>query len=192
MNKYLKILFTLSTIPTVLSCTKQEEQPLKKPEYKQYFNAEINNKSIQIQNNLFKDRENLTGSWTGVGMNNRDQIDMYTVRVILPKAQFPSNSVLNFQVFDIKKKAYYLNDAAKYLERLSTHIFLAKNSGTDSTVLYTTNNLKKPFEIKITKYELLNDSFVPIVGGKLYGVLYNVKNMTDSVTIYNGDFEVRF
>lgn len=190
MNRHLKILFSFSVIFTILSCKKQAQQPVEKQEYTQYFNALVDSIPIQIKNSFDKDRSNFMGSWTGVGMKNGDQMEMYTVKAVLPKEQFPSKSVLNFQIFDIKRKAYHIN--SNYLEAFSTHIFLVKNAGTATQAIYTTNDLKKPFEIEITKYEFPNGRHPPIVGGKLNGVLYNEKSTADSISIYNGNFEVRF
>ncbi len=193
-NATLKISFCLTAILALSSCKKEIAQTQKKQEYIQHFNATVAGKSVRIQNSLNKDRIQFNGSWTGVGMGNGTQLEMYTVRVTLPKEVLgrADESKLRFQIFDIQRKEYQINGDKLYEKDFSTHIYLQNSVGKSNDVIYTTSSLKKPFKIEITKYELPKGSLVPIVGGKLNGVLYNTKDLTDSILIHDGDFEVRF
>lgn len=192
INNILKTLLCFTILFIFYSCKKNTEQTEEKQEYTQYFNALIANKSIAIQNSHSKNRNLFRGSWTGVDMINGDQIEMYTVKTILPKEVLNMNAELNFQIFDIKKKIYFINEDDIYKKDFSTHIYLKKHEDLNNETIYTTRKVKKPFEIEITKYEFPNESLIPILGGNFNGVLYNVKDITDSITIKNGNFEVQY
>ncbi|MBC8986705.1 DUF5025 domain-containing protein [Pedobacter sp. N36a] len=191
-NTHLKLLLCFTVLLICYSCKKEIVQTKEETEYTQYFSAVIGSKSITIQNSLSKDRSLFKGSWTGVGMSNWDQIEMYTIKTILPKEALKVNAELNFQIFDIKKNTYHIDKADFFEKSLSTYIYLKKYDDFNNETIYSANKAKKPFEIKITKYDFPNESLTPVVRGTLSGVLYNVKDLRDSITIKNGDFEVRY
>lgn len=49
--------------------------------------------------------------------------------------------------------------------KYKSDVYLQKNLGKEDGVLYTINSLKKPFKIKITKYERRNENELPIEQG---------------------------
>lgn len=182
------------------SCSKDKniiEKPIQK-EYTQHFEAVIAGKSIAVENTISKDRDILSGQWTGIGMSDGSAKSLYNVLVRLPKGFLDNDlePVLRFQVDDIKVGYFNItgeNDRYENLE--GSHIVLSawgKNGNSDDAIVYTANPDKKPFSLEITRYEYLSGSAIPIVGGKLSGVLYNEENVQDSITIRNGVFEVRY
>ncbi|WP_316821221.1 DUF5025 domain-containing protein [Pedobacter gandavensis] len=191
-NAHLKLLLCFIVLLICYSCKKEKAPTKEETEYTQYFNAVIGSKPITIQNSLAKDRNLFKGSWTGVGMSNGNQIEMYTIKAILPKETLKAHAELNFQIFDIKKNTYHIDNADFFEKSLSTYIYLKKYDDLNNEAIYSTDKTKKSFEIEITKYEFPNESLTPVVRGTLSGVLYNVKDLRDSITIKNGDFEVRY
>lgn len=194
MSRYFSMLSCLIVIGTFYSCKKESAETPKKQEHLQYFKATVDNKPVGIELPMGENRELYNGSWTGVGMANGEEKEMYTVHVALPKELLNSNrgSVLRFQIFDIKKKEYQISNDAPGPNNLSSHVFLWKDAGAEGETTYSTSSLKKPFKVEITKYESPYKSNLRTVGGKLSGVLYNTKNLMDSIVIQNGSFEVGY
>lgn len=182
----------LFTILGLSSCKKQISEKAEEPIRVQYLKAEIGSQSIDIRK-TDNDRNLFYGSWTGVGMATGTQIDMYSVELNLSKVLLVSNEVskLRFQIFDIKTKQYQIDHDFSFPIDFTTYIYMIKNAGGKNEVIYSTSRLKKPFSIEVKRFEYPNDSIIPIVGGKFNGVLYNTKNLKDSVVIENGEFEVR-
>ena len=182
------------------SCSKDKaiiDKPIQK-EYTQHFEAVIAGKSVAIENTISKDRDILSGQWTGIGMSDGSAKSLYNVLVRLPKGLLDNNlePVLRFQIDNIQIGYFNItgiNDRYENLE--GSHIVLSawgKNGNSEDAVVYTANPDKKPFGLEITRYEYLSGSTIPIVGGKLSGVLYNEEDVQDSITIRNGVFEVRY
>ena len=192
MKTHLKFVGLLLLAITFLSCKKDKIEIPVKPVYIQYFNANIAGKDLNIKGSLGENRGVFRGSWTVLGYGNGIDKDLYRVDVAIPNRISNSSSAqLSFQIFDIKQKPYTISSARAYLESFSSNIYLIVKSSTSSDV-YTTSELKKPFVVNITKYEKQKDGSSPFVGGKIDGVLYNTKNLQDSIVIRDGVFEVRF
>ena len=192
MKTHLNFAGLLLLAITFLSCKKDKIEIPVKPVYIQYFNANIAGKDLNIKGSLGENRGVFRGSWTVLGYGNGTDKDLYRVDVAIPNRISNSSSAqLSFQIFDIKQKPYTISSARAYLESFSSNIYLIVKSSTSSYV-YTTSELKKPFVVNITKYEKPKDGSLPFVGGKIDGVLYNTKNLQDSIVIRDGVFEVRF
>lgn len=195
MNTNLKIWLYLLIFLSFSSCKKEESKKEDNIEYIQYFSAKIGGKNIDIKNSINGDRFKLHGSWTGI---NNDEVHVYQVKVNLPEERneiVKYETLLNFQIYDIERnKVNNIIDNEFYQNDFNSYIFLSKTMIDDDKnyTIYSPNTNKKPFKIEITKYQFIKDSLVPIVGGKLNGVLYNKKNLLDSVIIKDGIFEVRF
>ncbi|WP_316839797.1 DUF5025 domain-containing protein [Pedobacter gandavensis] len=184
---YLLAAFSLS------SCKKESPVKEEKKADIQYLKATIDGQSISLQK-TDNDRTVFYGSWTGLGMGNGAKIDIYTVDVNLPKASLSSTDVfrLSFQIYDVKKRKYEMEGDLSDRTDFGAYIYAVKKPDLGENVLYSTSSLKKPFHIEITKYEYPKNSLIPIVGGKFNGVLYNTKNLLDSIVVKNGEFEVRY
>ncbi|MCX2450124.1 DUF5025 domain-containing protein [Pedobacter sp. PLR] len=192
-NTYLSVLLCLMIGFSLSSCTKEQVQQEEKQAFTQYFKGTVGTQAINVRNTLRDDdRSQLQGSWSGLDIAIGNQIEIYTVNVKLPKELLntTNEAKLRFQINNIQKKQYQINVDDPYETDFGTFIYLMKNPGLDNQVIYQTSSLKKPFNIEITKYEFPNGDILPMVGGKLNGVLYNEKNLMDSVVIQNGDFEV--
>ncbi|WP_316753800.1 DUF5025 domain-containing protein [Pedobacter gandavensis] len=192
-NRCLSVILCLTIGFSLSSCTKEEVQQEEKKAFIQYFKANLGSQTMNVSNALKDDdRSQLQASWTGVDIAIGKQLEVYVVNVKLPKALLNTTkeSHLKFQIYDIKKKQYQINVDDPYETDFGTFIYLVKNPGMDNEVEYTTSSFRKPFVLEITKYERPNGDIVPVVGGKLNGVLYNPKNLMDSVVIQNGDFEL--
>lgn len=195
MKSFYPYLFALLCF---ITACKKEPIPAKeeKQEFIQYFGAVINDVNVNIRNTQDKDRTKLHGQWTGVGMGNGQQIPMYTVDVNLPKEapQDLFEPKLRLQIFDIHHGLFLLDGTNSYYESFASHIALFKRygNGNNEVKSYVAHPSKKPFAVEITRYEYPEGSGVPYVGGKLNGVLYNEKNLQDSIVIKNGQFEVRY
>ncbi|MFD2289087.1 DUF5025 domain-containing protein [Pedobacter petrophilus] len=194
MKTYLKITSFLFVSLSFFSCEKNITETTIKEKYTQYFNANIAGQSLNIKGSIDENRDIFSGSWTGVGNSDGTQKDMYRVKVTVPRTFLNTtlDAKLSFQVYDIKPGIYLLSDAKAYQKDFANHMYLATNVGLENSNFYTTNEQKNPFKIEITKYEKPKDSSVPIVGGKINGTLYNIKNLRDSIVIKDGVFEVRF
>lgn len=179
-----------------LSCKKEAIPTEQKAEpYVQHFSANINGTSVSIKNTIDNNRGLLRGSWTGVGIGTKPMINMYTVNVLLPKAvpYMDYDSKLIFQIFDIKTGLNRITGEDDYYKDFGTFIAITRRTGDRSNdIMYTANKQKKPFEVSISRYEIPKNSMTPIVGGTLRGVLYNTKNIQDSIVIDQAKFEVRY
>jgi ferredoxin len=189
--------YCIALLLCVAACKKEAiPQKEEKQEFVQFFGAVINDTNINILNTQSKDQSKLHGQWTGVGMANGREIPMYTISVVLPKdtPQDLFDPKLSVQIFDIHPGLFLLNGANSYYEDFASHIVLLKRYGSNNGDFkaYVAHPSKKPFEVEITRYQYPEGSIVPYVGGKLNGVLYNEKNLQDSIVIKSGKFEVRF
>ncbi|WP_316799619.1 DUF5025 domain-containing protein [Pedobacter frigidisoli] len=189
-NTILTLLFPV----LLFSCKKDPAETTEKQPYVQYFKADVAGQSLDIKGSNSTNREIFRGSRTIIGDADGTQHEMYTVNVALQATVLntTSPSKLQFQIFDIRPKEYQLANGDAYQKNFSTHIFLVTDLGRPDSKLYTTSAVKSPFHIVISKYDMPKDSGIPFVGGKLDGVLYNVKNLQDSIVIRNGVFDVRF
>lgn len=176
------------------SCKKDKIETPVVEKYTQYFNANINGKPLSITGSMGENRNIFSGSWTGIGYNDGSQKEMYRVDVSIPNPVLnsTSNARLSFQIFNIQPKLYAISSAKSYRESFSTGIYLVSDLNLNSSKVYTTNEVKKAFQIDITKYERPKDGTLPIVGGKINGTLYNTDNLQDSIVIKDGVFEVRY
>lgn len=194
------IVFLIVIALVGISCEKTKKDGLEEDQsaqiFSQHFYAFINDKPITVHSSLEKDRANFNGQWTGIGMANGGNINLYKVNVLLPKeiSKEGYTSDLKFQIYNISKKTFLITGKDDSYNVKGTYIALRKKTGpaeTDQKV-YAANTKKKPFQIKITNYETIKGSLVPSVEGRLDGVLYNIKNSRDSIIIKNGEFKVRF
>ncbi len=177
-----------------VSCKKQEVEVPAKQTYIQYFNANIAGQDLNIKNSIDENRNIFRGQLTGIGYGDGTQKEMYTVNVVVPKVLLNTSidTKLQFQLFDIKKEEYQLSNSEHYKKDFASYVYLVTDLGMTNSKLYTTNESKPPFKITITRYEKVKDSALPFVGGTLNGVLYNVKDLQDSIQIKDGAFDVRF
>ncbi|MBS7566582.1 DUF5025 domain-containing protein [Mucilaginibacter sp. Bleaf8] len=172
----------------MISCSKKEAVEESTPEYVQFFKASVNGKPMAVENTMRKDRENLSGSWTGLGFASGEQKELYTISVALPSETKPSETAkLRIHIWEVKEGTFTISNTIPNNLLTESHILLWKSNNT-----YTPNNHAKPFTVRITKYERPAGSSIPTVGGQLNGVLYNEQNSQDSVVIKDGSFEVRF
>lgn len=195
------IVFLITTISIFgISCEKAKKNDPDAEKstapFSQHFYAFINNKPITVHSSLEKNRDLFNGQWTGIGMPNGSNINLYKVNVVLPEEGSAGglHSDLKFQIYNISKKTFLITGKDNYYNVTGTYIALKKQTGPAETdqKIYVAKPGKKPFEVQIITYESIKGSLVPLVEGKLNGVLYNVKNPLDSVVIKNGDFRVRF
>ncbi|WP_133780792.1 DUF5025 domain-containing protein [Pedobacter nutrimenti] len=164
--------------------------------FSQHFYAFINDKPVTVHSSLEKNRALFNGQWTGIGMPKGSNINLYKVNVVVPKEAFKEGyaSDLKFQIYNISKKTFFITGKDDYYNVTGTYIAMRKKTGPAETdqKIYAANIKKKPFQVLITNYETIKGSLVPLVEGRLNGVLYNIKNPSDSVVIKNGEFKVRF
>ncbi|WP_265800977.1 DUF5025 domain-containing protein [Pedobacter sp. MC2016-05] len=188
------IIFFLAICLSMIACKKENTDVPKEDSYKQYFQANIAGKPINIAGNISTPRNIFHGSWTILGNSDGTNNEMYTVNVQVPKDVLNTKigSKLQFQIFDIKTGEYLLNSKIAFQKDFSTHIYLVTELGTAGSKTYTTDESKKAFKISILKYQKPKDGSVPFVGGNLNGVLYNTKDLQDSIVIKDAAFEVRF
>lgn len=194
MKIFSRFFFAIVAVMLLFSCKKQKtEAPVKEP-YIQFINVQIAGKYLEIKGSIDRNRDIFSGSWTGIGYGDGTQKEMYTVNVIVPNTFLNTTlaSRLQFRIFDIEKKEYRLSGNDPYKQSFASSISLVTNLGLADSKVYTTNETKPPFKIEINRYEKPKGSGVPFVGGKLSGVLYNVKNLQDSIVIKDGVFDVRF
>ena len=188
------IIFFLAICLSMIACKKENTDVPKEDSYKQYFQANIAGKPINIEGNISTPRNIFHGSWTILGNSDGTNTEMYTVNLQVPKDVLNTKigSKLQFQIFDIKTGEYLLNSKIAFQKDFSTHIYLVTELGTSGSKTYTTDESKKAFKISILKYQKPKDGSVPFVGGNLNGVLYNTKDLQDSIVIKDAAFEVRF
>jgi hypothetical protein len=194
-------LFIIALFPLLLSACKQEQTPApQKESYVQFFTGAINNKRVDIKTQTTVtyqacescNIESISGDWTGFTSINKDA---YAVTVFLAKenpadAQMPK---LKFRIFDIKPATFKITGEEDIYSPLATYIVLLKKGKTDAeSTFYTANQQYKPFEITINKYVFNPDSGLPVVGGRLNGVLYNTTNHQDSIVLKDCTFEVKY
>ncbi|WP_295767729.1 DUF5025 domain-containing protein [uncultured Mucilaginibacter sp.] len=185
----LNMSLTLSAALSITSCSKTRVAKPQPEEFVQHFKANIAGKEISIENTRDRNRTQLTGQWTGLGNGDGTEKSIYTVDVILPADISPisAQARLRVQVENVKKGEFLITGENKDYPPYKSLISLR-----NSNISYSANTAKKPFEVEITRYEYPYGSMVPYVGGKLNGVLYNEKNLQDSIIIKDGTFEVRF
>lgn len=188
------IIFFVAICLSIIACKKENADTAKEDIYIQYFKANISGIPINIVGNISTHRDIFHGSWTVLGNSDGTNNEMYTVNIQVPKEVLNTkiNPKLQFQIFDIKAREYLLNNKVAFQKDFSTHIYLVTELGTSASKTYTTNESKKAFKISILKYEKPKDGSVPFVGGNLNGVLYNTKDLQDSIIIKDAAFEVRF
>ncbi|PYF77124.1 DUF5025 domain-containing protein [Pedobacter nutrimenti] len=184
------LLLSMFIIFTICACKK--EHPIPKPppekEYVQYFKGFISEKPLLVT------QSGISGDWTGLSSVSAPDMEVYRVIVNLQEtyAGRLQTSFLRFQLFNMKNRTFKISGHEPILDLRNSYIFLNKKLGPndEDAKFYTPNNLKKPFEINITRYEYLKNSGLPYVKGTLNGVLYNIKDITDSIVIRDGDFDV--
>ncbi|WP_316762069.1 DUF5025 domain-containing protein [Pedobacter aquatilis] len=176
------------------ACEKEHAKVDPENGYIQYFKANIAGKTVNIEGPIATNRDIFHGSWTILGNSDGTSNEMYTVNVKVPKEVLntTTSSKLQFQMFDIKAREYLLNSKNAFQKDFSTHIYLVTELGTSASKTFTTNEGKTAFKISISKYEKPKDGSVPFVGGNLNGVLYNAKDLQDSIVIKDAAFEIRF
>lgn len=194
MKRNINYLFYTIFLVSLFSCKKQTVEVPKNEKYIQYFKADIAGQTLDLKSSIDENRDLFRGSYTEIGFGDGTFKEMYTVNVAVPNTLLNTSiqSKLQFQLFDIKKGVYQLSNDDSYQKDFSSHIYLVTNLGMQDSKLYTTNEKKPPFNISITRYEKVKGSMIPFVGGKLNGVLYNVKDLKDSIVIDNGVFDVRY
>ena len=189
-----KLIIFCVIISLFTACEKEHTEVIAKDSYIQYFQANIAGKPINIEGPIATNRDIFQGSWTILGNSDGTSNEMYTVNVKVPKDVLNTtiSSILRFQIFDIKAREYLINSKNAFQKDFSTHIYLVTELGTSASKTFTTTESKTAFKISISKYEKPKDGSVPFVGGNLNGVLYNTRDLQDSIVIKDAAFEVRF
>lgn len=169
------------------ACEKEESFPLPEEEY-HGFNALIGEKQVDVK---YSETEKLITTQNG----SIDQVKTYGVIVDLSKDNVNNlmKTVLTFHLYDLQEKLYKIDTQGLYGLRENrvtfSHIPLTLSV---ERVVYAPNPNKEAFEIRVTDIEYHAYSMIPTVSGSLQGILYNVSNDQDSITIKNGDFKLRF
>ena len=194
MKKMTAYLFYLTFFVSVLSCKKQDFKVSQKKTYIQYFKANVAGQTLDIKNSIDENRHIFRGQYSEIGYGNGIFKEMYTINVAVPKTILNTSidTKLQFQIFDSGIGKYEISSSDSYKGSFNTHVYIVTDLGMPSGKTYTTHETKAPFNILITRYEKAANSALPFVGGKLDGVLYNVKDLQDSIVIKDGSFDVRF
>lgn len=170
------------------ACEKEKSTPLPEEEY-YGFNALIGEKQIELKYSEYE-------KWITTQNGSIDQVTTYGVIVDLSK-DYVNNLVqpkLAFQLYDLEEKLYKIDTQELYPDLRENRITISKIplSLDSERVVYAPNPNKEAFEIRVISIEYHAYSMIPTVSGSLQGILYNINNDQDSITIKNGNFTLRY
>ena len=191
MNPLVRIPLLVFACISLLSCNNDNEitpQPFPVNSlHFDYGNAtfspdQLNNNECQL---------NLTYTFGGITTSNIDFL-IPTFNIIAVHTNPDSDAEIIFDtriVADKDTDTYAVTGAFSSITESNIRITIKQNDGSNKTFINSTT--EEQFFVEVQNINYVENSAIPKIRGKFWGVLYNQDDVTETLTINNGEFVFR-
>lgn len=183
------IAVTAVVLLSFASCDKAEEPPYVPGPYSWdfgYIKGKLNETDVNLQNEGNQAGKHMPA---GISVYSKDSEGKEAYSAEIPITKDQDKLAYGFCIFISPIKTGKFEVTKPSLEYFENNIaFVDKRDDTKEAKIY--KPLKQPLILHINRADFSSDSGIPFIEGKMEGILYNEKNLNDSVIVKNMQFGV--